>query len=435
MTEISENHQVMKQAIRSKIFNQSELMSTNLQKATQFVYSKQHPTQVIDIKGTRYLRINDADIQEDTIDDLLGMMLAIDSYQEGEDIESDRETIIRDSITLNKDLDGEDITASDLIELDEYENITNLDELPIKPQVVKAKPTEKEKEEEKQEEEELKEEEASSGLTKEAKSLDSAMSGDDTEVSVKKQEYKADVEIEQALDEVDSMSTNTEFQANRSVLSAEEIKKLNTKAQKLLKAFKGYGGKVKRLSPSKRTCAKSMAMDRDKVYYKNKADEGKHIKLNFLIDMSGSMSGEPVKNAVSLVYIFNILAKEGYLDMTVLYSMTRYNYKLELPASPAQILSLNQTGSAEGLARTVHEHVETLQNTNLVCLTDGNICDEGIDKAFWSKHRIISTGVYVNKSAKDLREYTGTLNKWFSKSVVRSNLDELIEYLIKTGLK
>ena len=54
---------------------------------------------------------------------------------------------------------------------------------------------------------------------------------------------------------------------------------------------------------------------------------------------------------------------------------------------------------------------------------------------FWSKHKSISTGVYVNESLTSYTEYTGKLNKWFNHSVVRKSLDELIEWLIRVGLK
>lgn len=434
---LTENNRIMKQAVRSKIFQQSELMRDNLFKGTEFVYSKQNPTQVIDIKGTRYIRINDADIDEESIDDLLSLMLGVDMYKEvdGED-PIDRESIIKEAIQKNKDFDGQNLYESDIIESDEYENITNLDELPIQPQVVRAKATKEEQEEDESKlEEELEEEAKGSGsMAEEAAALDEAMHSDvDGEAQV--HEAKAEMDIEQALEEVETFSGKSYFSDNHSLLSAEEISALRKKAHKLLKAFRGFGGKVKKITPAKKTCAKSMAMDRDKVYYKNTADQGKHINMNFLIDMSGSMCGEPVKNAVSLVYLFNILAKEGYLSMNVLYSESSNNYKLTLPASDAEILGLHETGNAEGLARTVHEHIADISNTNLICLTDGNICDEPIAKDFWSKHRIVSTGVYVNSRAKDLREFTGTLNKWFNHSLVRQNLDELIEVLIKIGLK
>ena len=151
--------------------------------------------------------------------------------------------------------------------------------------------------------------------------------------------------------------------------------------------------------------------------------------------MSGSMGGSPVKNAVCLVYLFNQLAKEGYVTMSVLYSSTSTNYKLDLPATDAEILSLCRTQSSEGLAKTIHAHADTIRGTNTICLTDGDIVDEPIDKMFWAKHKSISTGVYVNKSLSSYTEYTGKLNKWFNHSVVRKSLDELIEWLIRVGLK
>jgi hypothetical protein len=157
--------------------------------------------------------------------------------------------------------------------------------------------------------------------------------------------------------------------------------------------------------------------------------------MNFLIDCSGSMSGEPIKNAVAITYIFNQLAKAGHLQMTVLYSESSNNYKLELPVDDSEILSLHLTGGAEGLTRTINKHVDNIRGVNMICLTDGNLADEGIDKKFWDKNRIVTTGVYVNKKAKSLTEYTGNLNKWFNHSLVRRDVNELIQALIRIGLK
>ena len=437
---LPENQQIMKSAIRSKIFNQSELMKSNLLKDTEFVYSTQYPTQVIDIKGSRYLRINDSDIHEDTIDDLLSLMLGIDELKDSEDSPVALEETIKDSIELNQELDVIDLYQSDLLETDEYKNIINLDDIPIKPQVVTINSSGSE-EEDTSTEDELKEDMDSSScdMSSEAKALQSAMEGDTSEdtsdAKAEQMMYEAQQEIEQSLQDVERSEIDSQFNAKSSVLSVDEIKSLKSKADRLLRAFKGSKGKDKKITPSKRTCSKSMAMDKEKVYYNVTPENGKHINMNFLIDMSGSMYGEPVKNAVSLVYIFNELAKAGYLSMNVLYSETRHSYVLPLPAKESDILALCNTGNSEGLARTVAEHVDILKNTNLICLTDGNIVDEPIAKTFWSKNRIVSTGVYVNKQAKDLREYTGSMSKWFNKSCVRHTLDDLIEFLIRVGLK
>ena len=439
---LTENQQLMKSAIRGKIFQQSELMKDNLIQGTEFIYSKQHPTQVLDIKGSRYLRINDADIQEDTIDDLISLMLGIKDIRVEEDTEDSefdpKEQAIQSSIDLNQSLEGEDLTESDLLEIDEYKNITNLDEVPIQPQYIKAATTEQEEAESKAEEE-IKEDSSSCDMASDAKAMQSAMdsSSSDSVESAKaaKLEYQAQQELEQTLEEIESHREKSRFAQNESALSIDELRNLQKKVPMLLKAFKGKGGKVKKITPSKKICSKSMAMDKDKVYYSNKDNNGKHIKLNFLIDMSGSMYGEPVRNAVSIVWLFNQLAKAGYLKMNVLYSSSGYNYKLTLPATDAEILGLHNCTSSEGLADTIEEHRDCIANTNLICLTDGDIVDRGIPKTFWAKNKIISTGVYVNPAAKDVTQYSGNLNKWFNHSCVRQNLDDLLDFLIRVGLK
>ena len=247
--------------------------------------------------------------------------------------------------------------------------------------------------------------------------------------------YQVEQELEQTLDEVKTHAGKSYFHAEESMFNAEELNELKKQANTLLKAFRGKKGRTKRLSPSKRISARDMSLDKDKVYISKFTGEGKFIHMNFLIDCSGSMSGYPMRNAVAITYIFNQLAKAGHLKMTVLYSESSHNHKIVLPVEDSEILSLHLTGGSEGLTRTINEHVACIKNTNMICLTDGNLADEGIDKKFWDKNKMVTTGVYVNKKAKKLTEYTGSLNKWFNHSIVRADVKELIQALVRIGLK
>ena len=48
---------------------------------------------------------------------------------------------------------------------------------------------------------------------------------------------------------------------------------------------------------------------------------------------------------------------------------------------------------------------------------------------------MISTGVYVNKHLTDYTEYSNSLSKWFNHAIVRKSVDELVEWLVRIGLK
>ena len=469
MAQYPEKEQIFKSALRQQILGRSHLIQKELAKGTRFIYSEEYPTQVLNTTLGRFIRINCSDINEDNISNVLKLMMGIDSYytipehtitnDDGiEEVIPEETQNISDVLTqaVNKvkttdfvdlgtfdpelsDEYGEDYEpeSDEVIKYDSYgnpvETIFNL-----VPQLVHLQPGEVDHEEFDPSKLDLDdgEPEMSSGdsdLTSEASSLASVMGDKDSESS---KDSKSDtVNIEQALNDLPQYYNVSKFHSNTSILTKQDLLKLEPKVKQLLKAFQGKGDQIKVVTPTKRMSSKDIATDRDKCYIRKTGDKGKHINLNFLIDMSGSMGGSPVKNAVKLVYLFNQLAKEGYVKMSVLYSTTNTNYRLDLPATDAEILALNKVQSAEGLAKTIHAHADVIRGVNTICLTDGDIVDEAIDKGFWAKHRSISTGIYVNRSLTSYTEYTGKLNKWFNHSIVRKSLDELIEWLIRTGLK
>ena len=469
MAQYPEKEQIFKSALRQQILGRSHLIQKELAKGTRFIYSEEYPTQVLNTTLGRFIRINCSDINEDNISNVLKLMMGIDSYytipehtvtnDDGiEEVVPEETQNISDVLTqsINK------VKATDFIDLgtfdpelkDEYgedyepesDEVIKYDSFgnPVEtifnlvPQLVHLKPDVVDHEEFDPSKLEFNEDipEMSSGdsdLTSEASSLASVMGDKDSDSSL---DSKSDtVNIEQALTDLPQFYNVSKFHANTSILTKQDLLKLQPKVKQLLKAFQGKGDQIKIVTPTKRMSSKDIATDRDKCYIRKTGDKGKHINLNFLIDMSGSMGGSPVKNAVKLVYLFNQLAKEGYVKMSVLYSTTNTNYRLDLPATDAEILALNKVQSAEGLAKTIHAHADVIRGVNTICLTDGDIVDEAIDKGFWSKHRSISTGIYVNSSLTSYTEYTGKLNKWFNHSIVRKSLDELIEWLIRTGLK
>lgn len=474
MAKQPEKEAEFKSALRRAILSRSNLMKKELRRGTRFVYSEQYPTQVLNTKLGRFIRINCDDISEYTIDNLLKVMMGTDKYitlpertitdETGAEVVLPEETmdyteVIEESVNRVRELDYVNLMPNtsladddddfyddeddSIIATDEYGNITGLVNATIQPQVIHyAGPMEELDEEFDPSKftiddgsEEIESDTTASDMTEMCETLSAA--GDDKDGTGKpptKGKQLVQV-VEQALNDVEQFNGISKFHSKKSILTQKDLIALEPKVKQLLKAFQGVGGTVKLVTPTKRMSSKDIACDRDKCYIRKTGATGKHIKMNLLIDMSGSMSGSPVKNAVRLVYLFNQLAKQGYVTMSVLYSTTSTNFKLTLPASDSEILALCTTQSAEGLAKTIHAHADTIRGTNTICITDGDIVDEPIDKMFWAKHKSISTGVYVNKSVTNYAEYSGKLNKWFNHSIVRKSLDELIEWLIRVGLK
>lgn len=463
MAKHKEKEAEFKSALRRAILSRSNLIRNELKRGTRFVYSEQYPTQVLNTKIGRFIRINASDINEDTIDNLLKLMMGIDTYikmpkreavdEHGATYTIPEETqeiseVLSKAVDKVKALDYTDLNMSEeeeegnILTYDSFHNITGLHGINLEPQLIHLPSKLDEVEEEfdpskiEPADESLTEDSSATDMTESCKTLAAAAYDSDGEgKSPDKMKVPQEILVEQSLKDVEQFKGISKFHSGKSILTKQDLIKLEPKVKQLLKAFQGVGGQEKLVTPTKRMSSKDIASDRDKCYIRKTGTKGKHIKMNLLIDMSGSMSGNPVKNAVRLVYLFNQLAKKEYVTMSVLYSTTSSNFKITLPISDAEVLSLCQVQSAEGLAKTIHAHADTIRGVNTICITDGDIVDEPINKLFWAKHRSISTGVYVNPSVKDYREYSGKLNKWFNHSVVRKSLDELIEWLIRVGLK
>lgn len=461
MAKHKEKEAEFKSALRRAILSRSNLIRNELKRGTRFVYSEQYPTQVLNTKIGRFIRINASDINEDTIDNLLKLMMGIDTYikmpkreavdEHGATYTIPEETqeiseVLSKAVDKVKALDYTDLNMSEeeegnILTYDSFHNITGLHGINLEPQLIHLPSKLDEVEEEfdpskiEPADESLTEDSSATDMTESCKTLAAASDSDGDGKSPDKMKVHQEILVEQSLKDVEQFKGISKFHSGKSILTKQDLIKLEPKVKQLLKAFQGVGGQEKLVTPTKRMSSKDIASDRDKCYIRKTGTKGKHIKMNLLIDMSGSMSGNPVKNAVRLVYLFNQLAKKEYVTMSVLYSTTSSNFKITLPISDAEVLSLCQVQSAEGLAKTIHAHADTIRGVNTICITDGDIVDEPIDKMFWAKHRSISTGVYVNPSVKDYREYSGKLNKWFNHSVVRKSLDELIEWLIRVGLK
>lgn len=462
MAKHKEKEAEFKSALRRAILSRSNLIRNELKRGTRFVYSEQYPTQVLNTKIGRFIRINASDINEDTIDNLLKLMMGIDTYikmpkreavdEHGVTYTIPEETqeiseVLSKAVDKVKALDYTDLNMSEeeeegnILTYDSFHNITGLHGINLEPQLIHLPSKLDEVEEEfdpskiEPADESLTEDSSATDMTESCKTLAAASDSDGDGKSPDKMKVHQEILVEQSLKDVEQFKGISKFHSGKSILTKQDLIKLEPKVKQLLKAFQGVGGQEKLVTPTKRMSSKDIASDRDKCYIRKTGTKGKHIKMNLLIDMSGSMSGNPVKNAVRLVYLFNQLAKKEYVTMSVLYSTTSSNFKITLPISDAEVLSLCQVQSAEGLAKTIHAHADTIRGVNTICITDGDIVDEPINKLFWAKHRSISTGVYVNPSVKDYREYSGKLNKWFNHSVVRKSLDELIEWLIRVGLK
>ena len=425
---------VLKRAIRRKVFSGSFLLDKNNREYDlDVLLSKKYPTQVVIDEKHKYIRINEKDIEPKTIDNLLSTMLGMFNEVTNSD-EFEKE--LENSVVLNKKLDNLDIDTTQVRE------IITLNKKVDKPSTKEGDFTEKDTE--------LMEdmsEEVNKDLKEAIRGYGSTVTTDkDSDEDIKIDEEEELEDIEPNLEKIEQKSSSDNFIVedtsqllNKIYLnSTEQLKKDLSKMKKLsktlIKALKGKDGKSMSITPSKKLSMRSLALDRDKVYIRKKSNTGHKIKLNLLIDMSGSMYGEPIRNAMYIIYIFNQLAKQGLVDMHVLYSSSYTREEIKLPVKDEEIISRVYTRGDEGLRKTSESYVNILKNINLICITDGQITDQPISKQFWSKNKIISTGVYV-KETKEYTKFSSSLDKWFNHSFVRPSVEELVNTLVRIGLK
>ena len=262
--------------------------------------------------------------------------------------------------------------------------------------------------------------------------------GNEINISVYDKEQKVKYEnVDCALSDSNKASLgDSHFKGSK--LANSRIEEVNYLAAKLLKSFRGHDGKECSTNPSKRLKARKICEDNsDKIYVKKQFIGGKKIdNINFLVDMSGSMNGEPIRNGVQILGVFNKLAKQKYVTGHIIYSDNRGYTTLEFPVPDEQLYKLtNAGGSAEGLHKNMMANEQIIKDSKvLFCITDGCITDQPIDKNFTKKNHIQSIGVYVN-DVPDIEQYTGSLNKWFDKSLVRRTVPELIDKICALALR
>jgi len=166
-----------------------------------------------------------------------------------------------------------------------------------------------------------------------------------------------------------------------------------------------------------------------KIYKQDKNINMKKVKKNilFVLDLSGSMSGNPLYEAKTLLLGANELAKKfKNLNISLLGSKVYggdFKYQtISLPASKNSILSPSADGSSEGIGHALAEAKNIVSKNDVVIfITDGNIHDREINKAYIGKYlkpNAISLGVYVS----DNNHYNHEMNDWFDELIIRENM-------------
>jgi len=438
-----EINQLAGKKFRSEIFKKiiasSKLLRESLNSASDIFISDKNTTVIKPSEDEKYIRINKKDLFKPNFSEYFEWLLAMDPEKNINQIQQD--ILLKDGFNL-------DITD----EIAEFYK-----DMKEKHEELSSKELEEETEEMKEEASESSCEMSgghgfSKGGSVSAKEISRELSettgiakevkhGEAVEKEVKSDEM-IEPDIEAAMKhakEFDPYEDRDDLSApylDKPVLSLNDIKYLNKLKNKMLKAFKGSKGKSPSYSPSKRINIRKDIIDKDNIYIKTTMSEGKHVDMNIIIDMSGSMGGKPVKYANSILYLFNELSREGHFNGDVIFTSDKKPYKVTLPISREEVFNLcGAHGGSEGFKDTVLQYKNELKNSNVVAITDGHITDKPISHNLWDKIRVKSLGIYVNPKKKELARSKKHLMKYFHHGVAVPNLDELINYLVKVGLK
>ena len=424
--------------IFKKIISGSRLLKENLNSASDIFISNKDTTVVKPSEDEKYIRINKEDLFRPDFSEYFEWLLAMDPEKDIKQIQED--ILLKDGLNL-------DIT-DEILEL--FKNIQEKHK--------KLSSTEIEEEVEDMIEEISESSCEMSGGCHEFSETTSAkeISKELDRITTTKEELLNDNElksdemvepdIEAALnqakefdpyfDPYEDKKDLSKPYLTKPILSLDDIKYLNKLKHKMLKTFKGTKGKSSSYSPSKRINIKKDIIDKDNIYIKTTLSKGKYLEMNIIIDMSSSMNGSPIKYANSILYLFNELARDGYFKGDVIFTSDEKPYKITLPVNRQQVFNLcGARGGSEGFKDTVLQCKNELKNSNVIAITDGHITDKPISHNLWDKIRVKSLGIYVNSNKNELARSRKHLTKYFHHGIAVPNLDELINYLVKVGLK
>ncbi|GAB1537143.1 hypothetical protein ADMFC3_27740 [Geovibrio sp. ADMFC3] len=195
---------------------------------------------------------------------------------------------------------------------------------------------------------------------------------------------------------------------------------------KLFQERKGY---LSTESSQKRLSLRGLNGTSDKLYRKKIIKKPDKKTINLIVDTSGSMGGTPIANARAFALILNALANsgkiEGQLILTQVQGTKGVTETVKFPVSEEKILSIPANGSAENIAGTINLTKPLLKRADYnFFFTDGDICDEPVDKKRLASEGIYTFGLYVGTKNVNLE-------RWFDRTIIKSSLKELIDELLR----
>lgn len=201
-------------------------------------------------------------------------------------------------------------------------------------------------------------------------------------------------------------------------------------AERLIQALTVKSRAQYTLAPSAR--ASAWRIDTGRPAYRHRV-EGRVAKRRrvLVVDCSGSMDGEHIEAARTLVRTMSLLAERGALEGELILSAVARDESLSESHAwpvPVEVTSrIHAFGDAEGLADAIDSHLPKLRSAEkLYVFTDGNICDKPMRLAALRRAGVEVIGLYVG----NVEAGTRGLQRHFDRFAARETLAGLVDFLI-----
>ena len=222
--------------------------------------------------------------------------------------------------------------------------------------------------------------------------------------------------------------------------NSREVEEIYTKdgGREVYTQFKKYctdpRKRYKKQDSGKRVDATSLALHRfdpsQNIFKKkNLEDEGRR-GMNIILDMSGSMSGEPTRHMRGILSGLQRLAKEDYLEGKLMLSLPNGTLAMKLTEITDEVIcNISPSYGTEGLRDTVTEALPSLREGFNLVITDGCLTDAPINDIV-SQYNLSLHGSYIANGFTDITEalkLERKLTRWFPYNTVRGTVEKWAE--------
>jgi hypothetical protein len=201
-------------------------------------------------------------------------------------------------------------------------------------------------------------------------------------------------------------------------------------ANLMSRAFRCRGAdKIKTLSSSKRLNVRDIAVGNiAKPFIRTEVQSVGVPKVAVVMDFSGSMMGNPSRNARVLLFALNRLVRAGLIKCKAFATRSGDGCYTE-QTLPCRVENINwqAVGGSEGMRLFFTQKMSELQEFDtVIVITDGDIGDAGTDFSQLHSRGIFVVGAYVAKlPPASLLVQQMQLSRYFDKGIARPDMVSL----------